>query len=213
MVRRFNPSAARTAPAASDPYDSHLRLESAAQGISTLRTQFTLGLQLSMAGVALLLLMACANLAGLLLARASVRAKEIGVRLAVGASPGQIVRQLLAEGLVLAVAGGAAGLLLAHACLPLVARMQPTMRDLTGFYPPEDGSFRWTRREFSALLNLSGMEKAGAQLSMRLYIPEPILRKLGPLTLRAFVAGHPVDPETWSQPGSTFTPANSIPTG
>lgn len=117
-----------------------LKLEAADKGHSELRRSFSKALVVLMCMVGLVLLIACVNVANLLIARAVARQKEVSVRLAIGASRLQLVRQLMIESLVLAVAGSAAGVFLAiwitRSLLslipvegsPLLIRSQPDMR-------------------------------------------------------------------------------------
>jgi predicted permease len=112
-----------TLPAASDwsQYSrdrfmqGRLIVEAAPSGYSELRNDVSTGLVVLMCMVGLVLLIACANVANLLIARGFARQKELAVRLSLGSTRGRLVRQLLVESAVLSIAGGVVGLALAFA--------------------------------------------------------------------------------------------------
>jgi predicted permease len=148
---------------------ARLTLTPASRGTDRLRERFSTSLQVVSAIGVIVLIVACANLGGLLVARGETRAREMAIRVATGAGTGRLVRQLLTETMLLVAAGTGAGLLVAVVAL----------RGLEGFFAIGrnpivlDIRYDWTLAAFAAGLALIAGLLTGLWPALRAGLTDP----------------------------------------
>jgi macrolide transport system ATP-binding/permease protein len=131
-------------------YKQHVKIVPGGGGIQNLQQEAGAGLKMLMILSAVVLLIACANIANLQLARATSRRADIALRAALGAGRGRILREILTESVLLAVAGGVAGLLVAFAgCRTILALAFPDAK-----YMPISASPSWEVLSFAFLASV-----------------------------------------------------------
>ncbi|MGC2829978.1 MAG: ABC transporter permease [Candidatus Acidiferrum sp.] len=175
-----------------------IELEPLGQGLTGSRTNLSRPLYMMMLAVGIVLLVACANVAGLMLARAAFRQKEMALRFALGASKGRILRQLLTESLMLSCAGGAIGMLFASWRLQSIVEFlwASQHRDLP-FTPGIDG---WALLFTGAATIIAGI----------LFGLTPALRGLRVDLTSALKEGAGSSAPAWKTKRGWFSGANSL---
>jgi putative ABC transport system permease protein len=149
--------------------EGRLLVESAATGFSGLRNRFSAALVVLMCMVGLVLLIACANVANLLIARGFMRQKEIAVRLSLGASRKRLVKQLLTESLLLSAIGGIAGIAIALGLTRALLSLIPVGSAPLLIEPRPDGRIL----AFTALLTILTGIVFGLLPALRASRPDP----------------------------------------
>jgi putative ABC transport system permease protein len=161
---------ARLAQAYHEPEKQGIKLEPLAQYIVSDAGQTAWVL---FGAVAFVLLIACANVANLLLSQGAAREREMAIRTAVGATRGRILRQLLTENLLLAVTGGAIGVALAYWTIPLVARLAPAHGSFSVRIQDANLHLNVTVLTFSALLAVLSSGLIGVLPALKATRPAP----------------------------------------
>ena len=125
VLQQFQKAMGRPVP---EDWPKTIRLIGVSRGLSGLRNRYEGSLRLLMSVVAIVMLIACASITTLLMTRSTARRQEIAVRLTLGATRARLVRQLVTEGALLSLCGGATGVVIAHWGLGALPRLLPTGR-------------------------------------------------------------------------------------